>query len=191
MGLLEKVKQQSPVVLPNAEILLRDQFVEHVLDSALRRELKQLVRRQPAATLLDIRSDAIRWEREGMPGGARNRSHSVPLAHGFQYVVQGGVQPQVDRRSQPSEMSELKEMLKLQQGQLTQLAQSVAKLQNPPRSDRPARAGFVICRRCQKPGHFARDCNGERISPRSPLPNRTDTRIPGNRQPHSGTASGN
>lgn len=69
MGLLEKVKQRSPSVMLNAEVLLRDQFVEHVLDNTLRRELKQLVRRQPTATLLEVRSEAIRWEREGMPGG--------------------------------------------------------------------------------------------------------------------------
>lgn len=110
MGLLKKVKQHSPVSLLNAEILLRDQFMEHVLDSALCRELKQLVRRQPAATLLDIRSDASRWEREGMPGGARNHSHSVPLAHGSQYGVQSGTCPRVDQSPQHSEMSELREM---------------------------------------------------------------------------------
>ncbi len=47
MNLLEKVKCQSPYGMPNAETLLRDQFVEYVSDGALRRELKQLVRRQP------------------------------------------------------------------------------------------------------------------------------------------------
>lgn len=44
---MEKVKQCTPTGMPNAEALLRDQFVEHVLDSSLRSELKQLVLRQP------------------------------------------------------------------------------------------------------------------------------------------------
>ncbi|KAL0174035.1 hypothetical protein M9458_030003, partial [Cirrhinus mrigala] len=53
MGLMEKVKQRFSGAVPNAPVLLRDQFVEHVSDNALRRELKQLVRRQPTATLLE------------------------------------------------------------------------------------------------------------------------------------------
>lgn len=61
MGLLEKVKQQSPHAIPNAEALLRDQFVEHVIDIGLHRELKKLVRRHPTSTLLEVRSEAIRW----------------------------------------------------------------------------------------------------------------------------------
>ncbi|KAG1927059.1 hypothetical protein F2P79_024503 [Pimephales promelas] len=89
MGLLEKVKQKSPTTMLNAEVLLRDQFVEYVCDVSLRRELKQFVRRQPNSTLLEVRSEAIRWEREGMPGGARGRSLSVPAAHGFQFEVHG------------------------------------------------------------------------------------------------------
>ncbi len=36
MGLMEKVKQCAPSHMPNSEALLRDQFVEHVLDSSLR-----------------------------------------------------------------------------------------------------------------------------------------------------------
>ncbi len=54
-GLLEQVKQKSPYVMPNSKVLLRDQFIEHVNDSALRRELKQLVRGQPTLTLLDVK----------------------------------------------------------------------------------------------------------------------------------------
>ncbi len=83
MSLLEQVKQQSPTVMSNAEILLRDQFVEHVVDSALRRELKQLVRRQPGATLLEVRREAIRWEQEGMLGGARGSQSFSPLSTWF------------------------------------------------------------------------------------------------------------
>ena len=69
MTLMDKFKQSAPDSVPNAEILLRDQFTEHVLEGGLRRELKQLIRRQPLSTLLDIRTAAIRWEREGLPGG--------------------------------------------------------------------------------------------------------------------------
>lgn len=171
MSLLEKVRQKSPNAMPNAEILLRDQFVEYVCDASLRRELKQLVRRQPDFTLLEVRGEAIRWEREGMPGGARGRSLSVPLAHGFQYEVQGRCSS-----SEKSEMGELREMLKLQQEQLNQLTQNIARLQGPhsrPRTQ-PFCSGPIICRRCQKPGHFARECEGERVMSRSPLRSRVD-----------------
>lgn len=187
MGLLEQVKQRSPDVMPNAEVLLRDQFVENVLDSALRRELKQLVRRQPTVTLLDVRGEAIRWEREGTPGGARGRSHSVPSAHGFQYAVQGDARVRVDHSPHSSEMSELREMLKLQQQQLTQLTQSVAQLRDQSRRGRPFRNSSVICRRCQKPGHFAAECDGERVPPSSPMLRRIDTQVPEHRQLRSGS----
>lgn len=61
MSLMEKVKQHSAIVI-DVPVLLRDQFVEHVVDGALRRELKQLVHRQPTITLLEVRGEAIRWE---------------------------------------------------------------------------------------------------------------------------------
>ncbi|KAM9462880.1 uncharacterized protein Hap1MRO34_016753 [Clarias gariepinus] len=157
MSLLERVKQQSANAIPNSDIVLRDQFVEYVADSALRRELKQLVRRQPAITLLEVRGEAIRWEREGMPGGARGRSQSVPMAYGIQYGVQG---------HSHSELRELREMLQLQQQQLDRLTRSVADMRFPQRARRPSRAEVLLCHRCQKPGHVARECDGERV--RSP-----------------------
>lgn len=40
MGLMASVKQCAPGGIPNAEVLLHDQFVEHVLDGSLHRELK-------------------------------------------------------------------------------------------------------------------------------------------------------
>ncbi|KAK2848310.1 hypothetical protein Q7C36_009992 [Tachysurus vachellii] len=182
MGLLEKVKQQAPHAIPNAEVLLRDQFVEHVLDISLCRELKQLVRRQPTSTLLEVRSEAIRWEREGMPGGARGRSQSVPLAYGIQYAVQSESRVGVASSPSKSELAELREMLKLQQEQLHQLTQGFARLQAPHSRSRSPRYGPVVCRRCQQPGHFARECDGERVPPRSHL----STTVPsstGGRQP--------
>lgn len=62
LGLFDILKQRSPYGISNADVVVRDQFIEYVLDNSLRRELKQLVRRQPAVTLLEVRGEAIRWE---------------------------------------------------------------------------------------------------------------------------------
>lgn len=164
MGLMERVKSAAPTRMLNAEELLRDQFVEHVLDGSLRRDLKQFVRAKPAATLLDVRAEAIRWEREGWPGGARGRSHSVPSL-GFQYTVQG--YPQASPRGQGSELRDMREMLLRQQEQLDQLTHSIAWLRNPHQNSRPYRNAPVVCRQCQQPGHYARECDGVRVPARS------------------------
>lgn len=171
MSLMTTVKQRAPSGIPNAEVLLRDQFVEHVLDGALRRELKQFVRRQPTATLLEVRSEAIRWERQGLPGGVRGRSQSVPSIFGAQCVVQGSSQRGVGSPPIP-ELRELREMLKLQQEQLNQLTQSISHLQGPRQHSRVASRGPIICRRCQQPGHIARECDAARVPFRvqHPLP---------------------
>lgn len=100
-------------------------------DSAVRRELQQLVRRQPTATLLEVRAEAIRWEREGLPGGARERSHSLPAVYGLQYGVQSSPRPAPLTTLQGSDLCQLKELLKCQQEQLNQLTQTVAFLQTP------------------------------------------------------------
>lgn len=56
MGLQEKVTQYSHTVIANADVVLHDQFLEYVADSALHRELK---RRQPTFTFLEIRAEAF------------------------------------------------------------------------------------------------------------------------------------
>lgn len=164
ISLMASVKQSAPNGMPNSEVLLRDQFVEHVPEGALRRELKQWVRRKPTAVLLKVRGEAIRWEREGLPGGARGRSHSVPSALGMQFGVQCGPQG-LSTSTQASDLSEMREMLKLQQEQLNQLTQSISLLQSSQPRNRPSYEGPVICRRCQQPGHFARECEGIRAPP--------------------------
>ena len=175
LSLMESVKGSAPGGMTNADVLLRDQFVEHVLDGALRRELKQLVRRQATATLLDVRGEAIRWEREGFPGCGRGRSHSVPSAFGLQYGVQSGSRG-ATTPPQGQEMVEMREMLRLQQEQLNQLTQSIATLQPSHLRHPPPRRGPVICRRCQQSGHYASDCDGVRVSAR------TQSSLPGRQQ---------
>lgn len=165
MSLMGKIKQASSQAIPNAEVMLRDQFIEYVIDGGLRRDLKQFVRRQPTATLLDVRGEAMRWEREGMPIVMRNRSQSVPSVHGIQYGVRGNTHPAPSSPVPNPELVELKEILKRQQVQLDLLTRNVGLLQ----ASRPQNrvfSGPVICRRCQEPGHFARDCESQRVPPR-------------------------
>ncbi|KAL2083756.1 hypothetical protein ACEWY4_021529 [Coilia grayii] len=163
LSLMDKVKQSAPNAVPNSDVLLRDQFTEHVIDGALCQELKQLVRRQPRATLLEVRAEAIRWERECMPGATRARRYSLPSTQGIQYGVQGWSRLPGGSQSHSSELAELKEILKQQQDQLNQLTQSIASLQGPRQFHRSSPRQSVICRRCQRPGHYARDFDGERV----------------------------
>lgn len=62
MGLLVRAKQQSLNAMLNVELLLRNQFVEHVPDSALPFKVKQLVYHQTTATLLEVCCEVVRWE---------------------------------------------------------------------------------------------------------------------------------
>ncbi|KAI3361878.1 hypothetical protein L3Q82_002197 [Scortum barcoo] len=82
------------------------------------------------------------------------------------YGVQGG--SQAVPSSPVSEIEELRELLKRQQEQLNQLTESIARLQNPHQHGRPPRTGPIICRRCNQPGHFAREC-GVRVAPSQPF----------------------
>jgi len=94
--------------MPNAEFLLHDQFIEYVLDGALRRALKRYIRLNPAA-----RGDAMRWELEGLPAGIRGQSNAVPSAFGFQCAVRGD--PLKVTGHAQTEVNEMKELLKQQQ----------------------------------------------------------------------------
>lgn len=160
--LMEKIISNSPNIVSNEAMLLRDQFAEHILDPTLRRELKKLIRENPDFTLLDIRKEAIRWEQEGQPAETRKRSYSVPSYCAVQRFQSG--RPDLEVVSRASELSEIKEMLLKQQEQINLLSQNLLLLQPTPRSPQQNRTTPIICRRCQKPGHIARHCRQPRVN---------------------------
>lgn len=155
-ALMEKVVQCAPGGVPNSATLLRDQFVEHVLDNSLCRELKRYVRIHPQSTVLDVRKEAIRWVDEGFRPDTRERSYSVPSL-ATQYRVQGHSLP-ASSRENSAELAELKEILRAQQEQLNQLTQGLQQLQSQHVFNQSRRFNPIICRRCNQPGHIARNC---------------------------------
>lgn len=55
MSLMGKIKQASSQAIPNAEVMLRDQFIEYVIDGGLRRDLKQNKNPRLACTVQSCR----------------------------------------------------------------------------------------------------------------------------------------
>lgn len=53
--------------MSNAKIAVRDQFIEGVQDSSLRRELRKMVREKPQSSPLEVREEAIAWSLEDKP----------------------------------------------------------------------------------------------------------------------------
>lgn len=48
--------------VPSSDVLVHNQFVKHVNDSALCRKLKHLVCQMPGLSMLQVWADAIWWE---------------------------------------------------------------------------------------------------------------------------------
>lgn len=112
---------------------------------------------------------------------------------GFQYGVHGDAQLHRDSLPRQSVMSELREMLKLQQAQLNQLTQNIVCLQaiHSHSHTLPVRKGPVICRQCHKPGHFARKCEEEHVLPHPPMHSQGNPGVSEGGQPRSTQPSEN
>lgn len=164
MALMEAMKRKNLQGICDPDFTLRDQFIEHMRDGNLRRELKRQVRSNVELSFLEVRAEAIRWVDEGETVSVRPRAHSC--AADVQ-VVRGSS----DSTSETvSELAELKECLLKQQGQLDVILKHLSLNTGDngggvvgPRP-RPARFqadGKPICMRCNRVGHIARFCRAE------------------------------
>lgn len=201
MTLMDKVRRSAPEGILNADVLLRDQFVEHVREGALRRDLKSFIRTKPPATLIEVRKEAIRWEREGAAESLRPRSFSLPSSDRV-FGVPGtscavisdpcsGPPTRSDMEKLQADMAKLMELVQQQQVQLQNLSHGGAVRGEPQRRGRSSREEPIICRRCRQPGHYAGDCDGERVVGPPPVPSNRGFRSLESRPSHLNQPSGN
>ncbi len=169
--LLNSALQQSSDAVADAQLALRDQFIEGVRDSALRRELRRLVREKPQSSLFDIREEAIMWALEDRP-----RSSNVARSRNLVGASPSDVTEQANMTtdSQTDLRLTLQEVVKIiaQQGKaIGELTNAVRELTTQnlsssggSKSNRPRAQpkytsdGQPICLRCEGVGHIARHC---------------------------------
>ena len=160
-ALIEDITRAYPNRLTDLDTLVRDQFMEHVRDVSLRRELKSIVRQRPLISFLLLRQEAIKWVEEGERPSGQTRAglhHCGVDVEGSCHALGVG---------KGSEFSALQEQFKRQQSQIDNIMQSLSKIeraldQPAGRPFKPNRQftpeGLPICLRCQKPGHVLRQC---------------------------------
>lgn len=174
-SLMDAVIRKTPGGIPNADMLLRDQFIEHVLDDMLRRELKQRVIQESNTTFVDLRGTALRWAEASRQGG-RVKPRAYSCASYSQAVDSFEVSTNVVTARPSDEIAEIKECLRKQQTQLDTIMKYVTgQPSHPTRSDvalnsakrfRFQADGKPICHRCNRPGHIARFCRVNLIAPK-------------------------
>lgn len=153
MTLMDSVSDSAPDAVPNPQTVLRDQFVEYVQNGMLRRHLKDVVRRDPTISLIDIREEAIKWT-ESIDG-----NDHCELSYGCN-VARGDVKtgPPLYKHLPPPELQAITELLKQQQSQITILTEQLQLLQTSLKQTPSKWSKDRKCLRCDKFGHIARYC---------------------------------
>ncbi|XP_059143569.1 uncharacterized protein LOC131930930 [Physella acuta] len=146
------VARQGTLQVPqtNAEFL-RDQFMEKLSQSSVRRQLQELVFRDPKIPFLAIRDAAIRWSGDEDPG---TEPAYVAALH-----ARPKEEPTLPRSKLEDRVDKLAEQLS---ALLTQLAQNpqVSSSRRVPR--RRPEAETRMCYNCNQQGHLARNCRNSK-----------------------------
>lgn len=163
--ILRSALKQNPNAVTDGKMAVRDQFVEGVRDSTLRRELRKMVREKPDSTLFHVREEAVAWSLEDKPHGTRLAKSRNILCDS---AGEGG-QRTGDTRDKSS--ATLDEILKVvsEQGKaigelVNAVRESVTVREKPYRGGRPrpkfefTEDGKPVCFKCKVAGHIAREC---------------------------------
>lgn len=168
--LLNSTLLASPNVVSDPQLAMRDQFIEGVRDSALRRELRRLIREKPQSSLFDVREEAIMWSLEDRPRSsnvARNRN-LVGESPGHSVSVNSPSKSESDLAVTLQEVVKIIAQQGKAIGELTNAVRELniqkarphgANINNQPKViPRYTEDGQPICLRCEGVGHMARQC---------------------------------
>ena len=154
--------------IPSKDQALRDQFSENVRDPVLPKELKKLIRQDPAISFLQLREEAFQWAEDELKPTPR-KTTSLQEA---------------TVRETAEQMTQILKALKEQQESLQNLTAALTKQQGTinrtpqvglrQRGKNGAPGGSSrTCFVCARPGHFATECPNKNASgagtPRSPI----------------------
>lgn len=64
---LTPLSNSPPDAVADAQLALRDQFIDGVRNPSLHRELRRLVREKPRSSFFEVREEAIMWAMEDRP----------------------------------------------------------------------------------------------------------------------------
>ena len=182
--LFAKVTTKYAPAQADRDTTLRDQFIEGVRDSLLRKELKKFLRSKPSLTFLDVRDEAIRWSDDEEPGPS---SAAVN--------IQRGAQPRIDLPDKESTaLADILSLLKSQQEEISTLSRKVNSLETTPSQQpwqsKPPYPGPSqprtppTCYHCRMPGHIRRFCPLRAQLPPQPYPHAAVAPTTGHQAPN-------
>lgn len=164
--ILRVALKQKPDAVSDAKMAVRDQFIEGVQDSSLRRELRKMIREKPQSTLLNVREEAIAWSLEEKPCNTK-------VAKSRQVVcdsIRGEGQCSGNTSQKSTTLEDLVKVMAEQSkaiGELTMAFKESLTLKETFNRDKGGKPrlkpqftedGKPICFRCKEVGHIAKEC---------------------------------
>lgn len=183
--LLNSAVKQSPGLVPNEKILLRDQFIEGLQDALLKRELRKLVREKSDLDIKGVRKEAELWAMEGSTTDSRtvksrvSEINSQPVCSAVSMV-----------KGKSTTLDEVLEVVSRQERRLVEQDTAIAELtkaikeltmskttqgyrtteRRPRMQPRFTEDGQPICFKCNGVGHLAKSCT-RRLDEQPQVPN--------------------